>query len=81
MRGETGADRHHLAMRGRILHAFPHVEPARQNLTPARDDGAKGRIGLRCERERFTHEACIFRPLGTHQSIAASVRIMPIILA
>src|SRR5208283_3041011 len=59
-----GADRHHLAMRGRIVEALAAVAPCGEHAAVLRDYGAEGKVALRGLGQRQAHEALVLSLLG-----------------
>src|SRR6516164_2654539 len=54
--GETAADRHHLAMRGRVMGRPPQITPARNDRAVAHDHRPEGKIASAGLVERHAHE-------------------------
>jgi hypothetical protein len=59
--GQAAADRHHLAMGGRIVIGFAEIMTARNHLTIARDHATECIISLPRLIERHAHEALVVR--------------------
>src|SRR5262249_39747803 len=58
--GETAPDRHHLAVRGRVMGRAPQIATARNDRAVAHDHRAEGKISSAGPVERPAHEP----PLG-----------------